>query len=88
MKCSLSKLFWTAPFAGTNCFGDSRTINSLTESVHYLLKSEKCFSKTDTIRTLGELLINRLTPFELKTENIGNLDVCKNHLVSKPCFNI
>ena len=84
MKCSLSKLFWTAPFTETKCFGACRIISSLSESVCYLLKNEKCSGKDDTTRTLGELVINRLTPFELKTESIGNLDVCKNHLVRKP----
>ena len=84
MKCSLSKLFWKASFADTNCSGVSQALNTLNESAVNILKSKECFNKTDLGKTVADLVLNRLTPYDLRAEDIGSLEVCKSHLVSMP----
>ena len=69
-------------FADTKCSGVSQAVNTLTESAVDILKIRDCFNKTDLEKTVADLVVNRLTPYDLRAEDLGSLEVCKSHLVS------
>ena len=82
MICSLFAILWSSELANKQCSGICQSMTNLCENVDQLLKKNKCYDVNDSKKTLANLLLNRLTPHNLKQELMGSLDVCKTHLVS------
>ena len=62
-------------------------MSNLSENVDQLLKRNKSYGINDGQKTLANLVLNRLTPHNLKQELMESLDVCKTHLVSHMSLN-
>ena len=80
MMCSFSKLLWQ--FTPRNCNGVLTRFDSLNQNIDHLLSDHNCHSVKDPPVTMSMLFINRLTPCTIPPICVGNLDVCRKHLVS------
>ena len=83
MMCSLAKLFWVTFPGPEKCSGPIEIFAELT-SVTDLLKDHKCYEPKDGFEVSAEdLILNRITPFQINKDNLANITVCRFHKVNK-----
>jgi len=75
LSCSLSFLLWGSQVNGKPCSGPIVGIGLLNDLVN-----TKFVGSDKRVYNTAHLLLNRISPYPLRQENVAGLDVCKSHL--------
>ena len=81
MSCTLSQLF-ALSVGGIVCGGPNSKLMDLDKisAVNFLV-ANRCYVKGSNY-SMAQLVLNKLTPVQVKIELVANLDVCQNHILN------